>query len=311
MDLNLFSIKVFLKVAETMSFTRAANELLLSQPAVSLQVQKIEQLFQAPFFIRHNTGQITLTAAGKTFRKHAEEMMRLRQTILQDMEKHSPGLQREVRIGACCIAGEQLLPLGLAAFREAYPDAQLMLSITKCDEVFRGLLAGNLHIGVTGLQPRSRFSRDLNKKKLMNVPLVFFEAGQTTPATGTIDLKRLRDQRLILREKGSGCRIAFERFLVENQLKLREFKVVSESESNDAIKNLVKDGYGISMLPEFMVRNEIAKGVFSAIRLQEGQPTMSFFLTYRKQDNPPKMQEHLIDFISDYPIADDPPSFGE
>lgn len=298
MDLSLFSMKVFLKVAEIESFTKAADALLLSQPAVSLQIQKIEQLFQTPLFIRAHSGRIRLTNAGETLRRHAEALMRYQQALVQDMEKYSAGHLGELHIGACCIAGEQLLPIGLSAFRESYPQARLALSITKCEEVFSALLAGGMDIGVTGLAPKRRFSRDLHQKRLMKVPLVLFEAGKTEPPTGTIDLKQLRTHRLILREKGSGCRVEFEQFLAGKKHKIQEFTVVSESESNDAIKQLVKDGYGISLLPDFMVRKEIAEGIFAEILLQEGRPMMSFFLTYRKQDNPSKMLQDLIAFLS-------------
>lgn len=304
MDLSLFSMKVFLKVAEVESFTKAADALLLSQPAVSLQIQKIEQLFQTPLFIRVNSGRIRLTEAGEKLQEHAEALMRLQQTLLQDMEKYSSGHLGELHIGASCIAGEHLLPIGLSAFREAYPLARLTLSITKCEHVFSGLLAGAMDIGVTGLAPKRRFSRDLHQQRLMKAPLVLFESGKTEPSTGTIDLKQLRTHRLILREKGSGCRMEFERFLAKNKHKLQEFTVVSESESNDAIKQLVKDGYGISMLPDFMVRKEIEEGIFAEILMQEGRPMMSFFLTYRKQDNPSKMLQDLIAFLSAHPMTD-------
>lgn len=298
MDLSLFSFKVFLKVAETGSFTRAANDLLLSQPAVSLQIQKIEQMFQTSFFIRTHSGSIRLTEAGKKLQQHANALLGLQQTVLQDMEKYSAGQLREMRIGACCIAGEHLLPLGLAAYRETHPEARLALSIIKCEEVFKGLLSGDLDVGVTGLAPRNRF---LRKKRLLRVPLVLFEAAGAQPPTGKVDLKRLRNSRFILREKGSGCRVEFEKFLAKHQMSLQEFTVVSESDSNEAIKKLVRDGYGISVLPEFMIRKDIDADVFSEIQLTEGHPMQSFFLTYRHQDDPPRILQELIGFISEHP----------
>jgi DNA-binding transcriptional LysR family regulator len=294
-------MKVFLKVAEVESFTKAADALFLSQPAVSLQIQKLEQLFQTSLFIRAHSDHIRLTEAGENLRQHADALMKAQQALIQDMEKYSAGHLRELRIGACCIAGEQLLPIGLSSFRESYPRAKLTVAITKCEEVFNGLLAGNFDIGVTGLEPKRRFSRDLHKQKLMEVPLVLFETSKTASPTGQISLKQLRSHRLILSEKGSGCRTEFEQFLSKNKRKLHEYEVVCESESNDAIKELVKDGYGISMLPEFMVRKEIAEGIFSEISLIEDSPVMSFFLIYRKQDNLSKMQNDLIAFLSAYP----------
>jgi DNA-binding transcriptional LysR family regulator len=297
MDLSLFSFKVFLKVAETRSFTQAANDLLLSQPAVSLQIQKIEQVFQTSLFIRAHSGRIRMTEAGKKLQQHAKELMGLQQAVLQDMEKYSAGQLRELRIGACCIAGEHLLPLGLAAFRETHPKARLALSIIKCEEVLTGLMSGDLDIGVTGLAPRNRF---LSKRRLLRAPLVLFETARTQPPTGTVDLRRLRNSRFILREKGSGCRVEFEKFLTKHKMSLQEFTVVSESDSNEAIKKLVRDGYGISLLPEFMIRKDIDAGVFAEIHLKEGCPMQSFFLSYRNQDDPPKILQELIAFISEH-----------
>ncbi len=292
MDLNLFSLRVFLKVADCKSFTGAAEALFLSQPAVSLQIQKIEQLFQTPLFIRNSSGSIRLTAAGETLQKLAKKFVTLQQETLNEMWIHSPSLQRKLKIGACCIGGEHLMPVGLAAFQESHPDTSVSLSVTKCEQIFSGLLSGDFDIGVTGLAPKNR---SLHKIKLFDAPLVIFQAGAIKPVSEkTTNLKRLLKARLILREKDSGCRVAFENFLVKNRIHLQEFSMISESDSNEAIKNLVKKGYGISILPEFMLQKEIDDGIFSEIRLQEGRPKMTFYVSYRNQNNPSEITQELI-----------------
>jgi DNA-binding transcriptional LysR family regulator len=291
MDLNLFSLRVFLTVADCKSFTTAAEALFLSQPAVSLQVQKIEQLFQTPLFIRNPSGSIQLTTAGETLQKHARKFVLLQQETLTEMGIHNPSLQQKLKIGACCISGEHLMPTGLSAFQESHPNISLSLSIIKCEHVFSGLLSGDFDIGVTGLAPRNR---SLHKKKLFRAPLVLFHAGAIKPADGKItNLKRLLKARLILREKDSGCRVEFEKFLTKHKIHLNEFSIINESDSNEAIKNLVKEGYGISILPEFMLRKDIDDGVFSEIHLQEGQPSMAFYISYRNQNNPSKIIQEL------------------
>lgn len=294
MNLSLFSLRVFLNVAERGSFTRAAEDLFLSQPAVSLQIQKIEQLFQTPLFVRNHSGYIRLTAAGETLQKHARELMRLQQAILADMTRHSPALERELRIGTCCIAGEHLVPLGLSAFRESHPECQVALSIIKCEQVFRSLLSGELDIGVTGLAPRSK---SLDKKKLTRVPLLLFGSKAAQAVDVITDLKGLRNSRLIMREKGAGCRVEFEKFLTKHNMRLKEFSVTTESDSNEAIKKLVSEGYGLSVLPEFMIRKDIRDGVFSEIQLKEGQPKQTFYVSYRNQDNPSQIKEELITLL--------------
>lgn len=292
MDLNLFSLRVFLTVADCKSFTTAAEALFLSQPAVSLQVQKIEQLFQTPLFVRNPSGYIRLTAAGETLQRHAKKFVLLQQETLAEMIKHSPSLQHNLKIGACCISGEHLMPAGLSAFQESHPNISLSLSIIKCENVFSGLLSGDFDVGVTGMAPRNR---SLHKKKLFRAPMVIFNAGAIKPADGEItNLKRLLKTRLILREKDSGCRIEFEKFLAKHKIHLNEFSMISESDSNEAIKNLVKEGYGISALPEFMIRKGLDDGSFSEIHLQEGRPAMTFYVSYRNQNNPSKIIQELI-----------------
>ncbi len=292
MDLNLFSLRVFLKVADCGSFTAAAEALFLSQPAVSLQIQKIEQLFQTPLFIRNPSGSIRLTTAGETLQKLARKFVVLQQETLNEMWIHSPSLQRKLRIGACCIGGEHLMPAGLAVFQESHPETSVLLSIIKCEQIFNGLLSGDFDIGITGLAPRNR---SLHKIKLFHAPLVIFQAGTIKSTDEKITtLKRLQKARLILREKDSGCRVSFEQFLVKNKIHLQEFSMISESDSNEAIKNLVKKGYGISILPDFMMRKEIDEGLFSEIRLQEGRPEMTFYASYRNQNNPSEIIQELI-----------------
>ena len=248
MELNLFSLRVFLTVADCKSFTAAAEALFLSQPAVSLQIQKIEQLFQTSLFIRNSSGSIRLTAAGETLQKHARKFVMLQQETVKDMWVHSPFLQNKLKIGACCIGGEHLMPVGLAAFQEAYPDTSVSLSVIKCEQIFTGLMTGDFDIGITGQAPKNR---SLQKVKLFDAPLVIFQSGAIKPPIKKItNLKQLLNARLILREKDSGCRVAFENFLIQNSIHLKESSTISESDSNQAILNLVKKGYGISILPE-------------------------------------------------------------
>ena len=293
MDLNFFSLRVFLTVAEYKSFTAAAEALFLTQPAVSLQIQRIEELFQTSLFIRNSSGSIIrLTAAGETLQKYARKFVMLQQETLNEMSIHSPLLQLQLKIGACCIGGEHLMPVGLAAFQKSHPETSVLVSITKCEQIFSGLQTGDFDIGITGQPPNQN---SLHKTKLFDTPLVIFQAGAKKLSDEKItNLNKLQKAGLILREKDSGCRVAFENFLVKNSVHLKDFSIISESDSNQAIHNLVKNGWGISVLPKFMIQKEIDDGIFSEIRLQEGRPKMTFYLSYRNKNNPSKTIQEFI-----------------
>ncbi len=161
------------------------------------------------------------------------------------------------------------MPVGLVAFQESHPDTSLSLSVTKCEQIFSGLLSGDFDIGVTGLAPKNR---SLHKIKLFDAPLVIFQAGTIKPATEKkTNLKRLLKARLILREKDSGCGVAFENFLGKNRIHLQEFSMISESDSNEAIKNLVKKATVFQSLSKILLTvQERNNPIFFTVRAPPG-----------------------------------------
>ncbi len=296
MDLNLFSLKVFLRVVETKSFSDAAASLFLTQPAVSLQIKKLESILQTDLIVRKTSGEFKTTKAGSSLVVHAKEFLRLEKQLLMEMEEFSPEPLNPINIGACCIAGEQLLPLGLQAFKEKSPHIKIMLHVTKCDDIFKGLAAGAFDLACTG---KATKNKALAQKKILKVPLVFFEAKrETVTYPRTISLQELVSIPLILREEGAGCRDELTKLLIRNGIKPKSLKIHAVSDSNDAILRLVKSGEGISFLPEFMIQRDIEKGAFGAIDLRGESPFQTFYLVFRKNGPFSRSQKELVDFIA-------------
>jgi DNA-binding transcriptional LysR family regulator len=298
MELSLFSLKVFLRVVETRSFSEAAASLFLTQPAVSLQIQKLEGIFRTELIVRKGPGEFNTTEAGSMLVKHAEEFMRLEKQLLFDMEKFSLVPLTHINIGACCIAGEQLLPLGLQAYKEKSPHIKILLHVTKCDDIFRGLAAGTFDLACTGKAPTSKA---LAKKKLLKVPLVFFEAKRKSRSYPySISLHELKRTPLILREEGAGCRAELMKILSRNGIKIKDLTIQAVSESNDAILRLVKSGEGVSILPEFMIQRDIEKGLLGKITLKETSLFQEFYLVFRKRGGLSRSQAEFVDFVVDH-----------
>jgi LysR family transcriptional regulator, transcriptional activator of the cysJI operon len=113
-----------------------------------------------------------------------------------------------------------------------------------------------------------------------------------------ITMAQLQKVPLILREKGSGSRMEFEVFLAKHGVSMNTISVFTESESNAAIKRMVRDGNGISVLPDFMVKDDINNGELAEVVLAEGRPMQSFYLVHRKQDSFSTSQLHgMISFL--------------
>ena len=236
--------------------------------------------------------------AGEALYKHAGDFLRLEEHLFAEMESFSSMPLRGIRIGACCIAGEHLMPAGLGKFKERFQGVRLSFDISKCDKVFTGLLSGAYDIGITGAAPKNKV---LAKRKMLEVPLLFFESkrdGVDYPRLMT--LEELLDGPWIMREEGSGCRKVLASFLAKHHIKMKKLEIVAVSESNDAIKQLVKSGDGISFLPEFMIREEIAAGVFGEIKLAVGIPKQAFYVVHRKTPELSREQQELIRFLLDH-----------
>jgi DNA-binding transcriptional LysR family regulator len=294
MELNLFSLKVFLKIIECDGFTPAAKCLCLSQPAVTSQIQNLETYLGTSLFLRSSSGKPVLSDAGQTLREHAERIVELSNDLLFGMEKYTHKPLLDLHVGACFTAGGYLLPPLLKAFEIKGPGKRVTLSITQAEKVFEGVAAGKMDLGVTGREFRSRY---FSGEQIAQVPMVIFQTGGVVSGSSPLKLKELRSIPLITREAGAGCRVQFQEFLLKYKEKINNFKILAESESNEAIKNLVKSGHGFSVMPEFMVRRDIEKGLFSEIRLEEGQPMQTYYIFYRKGNSMSQTQREFFDFI--------------
>jgi LysR family transcriptional regulator, transcriptional activator of the cysJI operon len=294
MELNLFSLKIFLKVVECDGVSAAAKALLLSQPAVSMQIQNLENYLSTPLFLRKPSGKLVLTDAGKTLFAYSEKIVDLANDLLVSMEQHSHKALSETRLGACFVAGRYLAPLMLDAFKKKNPNTNVSIVITRAQSIFDAISIGKLDLGIVG--------RAFKKKlfvgtELLQVPLTLFTARQKGETPLRLSLKELRDIPLIAREEGAGCRHQFQDFLNQKKEKIYHFQIIAESESIEAIKNLVKSGYGFAVLPEFMIKKEIEAGFFSEIHLHEGQPMQTFYVFYRKGHRLSRTQQEFWDCI--------------
>lgn len=295
MELNMFSLKVFLTVAEKLSFSGAAETLFLTQPAVSLQVQNLESYFQTPLVIRSHSGAIKLTDAGKIVCDYADKFVVLGKELLRDVEKQTGKSLMQLRLGVCLIAGMHLIPEPLKAFKNKYHSVEVSLKVVKCEEIFQGLLSGSLDVGITGLWPKNKF---LIKKKFCELPLTIFEAGNAQKRCKRVtSIRELIGTPLIMREEGAGTRKSFQEFLNKHHVNMKDFQFITVSESNEAIKRLVMTGMGFSVLPHFIVENELKDGRLSDVRLKEGTLSQPFFVIYRKQSIISKSQQDFLEFM--------------
>jgi DNA-binding transcriptional LysR family regulator len=295
MELNLIAMRTLLEVATKGSFSKAAQALHLTQPAVSLQIQNLENFFRTTLLLRGPAGKIELTADGKILCEYAGKLVELQQDLFTKMEHSMGDSFQRMRLGACVIAGEHLFPPVIKSFTLRYPDIRLAMSILKCQRIFEGLISAVYDVGITGTPPQSKL---LVAKEIFQVPVEIFEAWSGSTVPREISLRELAAKPLIIREEGSGIWTEFVQFLKTHDHKFKEFNTISVSESNEAIKALVKSGAGFSMFPRFMVEKEFQRGELIQIHLKEGRIKQSFYIVFRKRGTLSKPSRDFVDFIT-------------
>jgi DNA-binding transcriptional LysR family regulator len=239
---TLHQLKVFEAIAEHGSFTRAAEELFLTHPTVSQQIKQLTKAIGLPLFEQVGK-RLYLTDAGqevlKVSRDISEQFSQLEMTLA-----NLKGLkQGKLRLAATTTA-KYFVPRLLGSFRQRYPGISISLQVTNQHKLLERLAENLDDLYFTG-QPPSNL--DIKPRPVIENPLVVIAAyNHPLAQEKNISLQRLVEEPFIMREPGSGTRLAVERFFAENHVAINNIEM--EIGSNEAIKQAIAGGLGISVL---------------------------------------------------------------
>lgn len=262
---EVHELRVFVAAAEEENFSAAARKLHLSQPAVSFQIQSLEQRLNVQLFQRDGR-RITLTEAGRELLPLAREMINLATRIEETMCAEQGVVKGHVVIGCSTSPGKYVLPHLIGAFRQKHPNAHFSVQILTRQEVEEQLLAKQLHIGVLGLPAKS--------KDLECFPFFIDELILIAPVhhpwalRGSITLKELPQADWILREGSAATRQTVTTVLNTHGLRVDNLRVVMELGSVEAIEAAVEAGHGVSFVSRVAVRRGLELGKIRAIRVK-------------------------------------------
>jgi LysR family transcriptional regulator, low CO2-responsive transcriptional regulator len=242
MNVSLRQLRVFEAVARLSSYTRAAEELHLTQPAVSMQVRQLEDEVGLRLFEKLGR-QISLTEAGREIYHYSRSIDR----ALQEMEDVVESLKGVSR-GNLCVAVASTVnyfaPRLLAAFHQRFPGIGLSLDVTNRERLVQQLQANSVDLVLMGQPPKGVV--EVESEAFMDNPLVVVAPpGHPLARAGRVDLKRLADEVFVMREPGSGTRQAMECFFAEHGIAVLEGMQMTR---NEAIKQAVMAGLGLSVV---------------------------------------------------------------
>ena len=259
-------LQIFSVAATHLSFARAAEKLHLTHAAISLQIKQLEDVFGATLFDRIGK-RVFLTEAGEILLDHARQILQ----SLKDADESLMAL-KGLKGGRVAVAvtstAEYFAPGLLAEFRKVQADVGVRLLVDNREEVSRLLTANEVDLAIMGRPPADM---DAEAVSFAPHPLVIV-AGAGHPLAGRkrLKLEELAADTLIVRESGSGTRLAMEEFFSEHAVKPR---IAMEMGSNEAIKQAVVAGLGISFISQHTLGLELSSGRLTILKV-EGTPVM-------------------------------------
>jgi DNA-binding transcriptional LysR family regulator len=300
MNITLRQLRVFSAVARHLSFTRAAEELCLTQPAVSMQVKQLENQLDVPLF-EHLGKKIFLTEMGK-------EVYHYSRAILQQIDELQGVLNSLKGLGkgrlkiSVASTANYFIPVLLAGFCQRYPGVTVSLDVTNRETLLTQLAENEVDLVVMGQPPEDM---DLGYEAFLENPLVIVAPPEHPLAKEKkIPLKRLEQEVFLVREPGSGTRIAMERFFAQHDVRITTGMEVG---SNEAIKQSVQAGLGLGLLSRDTVEMELALGRLVILHVAEF-PIMRYWYVVHRHG---KRLSVVAQAFKDYLIKESPSLLGK
>ncbi len=265
-DATVRQLQILVAVAKHRSLTRAAEELRLTQPAVSMQVKALEQLAGLPLVERIGR-QVALTEAGGEMVRYAQQALR----SLQDAEDAMAAL-RGLQGGRVSIAvvstAKYFAPKLLALFSRMHPEIELKLAVNNRDTVVQMLVENEVDVAIMGMPPHHL---ETTAFRFAKHPLVIIAAPDHPLASRRhVPVKALEAESFLVREPGSGTRAALERFFAAHRIHPAS---TTEISSNETIKQAVMAGMGLAFMSQHAVGLELSVGQIVLLPV-EGIPVL-------------------------------------
>lgn len=292
MNVTLRQLRTFEAVARHLSFTRAAEDLHLTQPAVSMQIKQLEGATGLPLFEQVGK-RIFLTEAG-------HEMERYSRSILSTLKEAElvfdelRGLKHGHLNIAVASTANYFVPQLLAEFCRRFPGVQVSLGVTNREGLLEALDDNTTDLVIMG-KPPERI--EVESEVFMENPLVAI-APPSHPLAGekAIPLSRLQEETFLIREKGSGTRSATERFFIDHGLSLSSTMEMSSSES---IKQGVQAGLGLGLLSMHTLEMELALKRLTVLDVQELPIIRNWYVMHRSGKRLSAVAQSFHAFVKD------------
>lgn len=291
--MDLRHLLTFRTVVDKGSFSQAADELGVSQPAVSFQIRSLEQRLGHRLLDRSGR-RVALTDAGRVVDGYARRMLALEDDLEREMAEAADRVAGRLLLGSSTGPGELLLPHLLGAFKREHPDVGVSLVVQDTHTVCERVLDDELELGVVGA---ARPHRGLVFEPFVRDELVVIAPpGHPLAERTRITLAELAAQPMILQQRGSGVRSVLEAALRAQGVRVRDLDVPMELGLQQSVKAAVLDGLGITVISRLAVERDVAEGRLAALEVDGAVLARDFSLVRHAGRTPSRVSVGFVDF---------------
>lgn len=259
-----FRLRVFRAVAHQLNFSRAAQELLLTQPAVTQQIKSLEEECGVPLFDRQG-GRISLSPGGQALLPYAEKLKTLSDEALAAVAAAAGENAGSLAIGASRTIGQYILPNVIAVFVRENPRVRVTARSGNTDEMLAELVAHRIQLA---LIEGPSLRKDVRCEPFMEDHMVLVVPASHEWADQDISIEMLKGAPLLMREFGSGSRRVIEDALAAGGLSKKDLQIPMELDSTEGLLNAVEAGLGVTFVSRWAVRNQLRLGTLRLARVR-------------------------------------------
>ncbi len=291
-----FRLQVFKKVAEKLSFTKAAKELYITQPAVSKHIEALERKLNIQLFLRKGN-RISLTEAGNILLKYVYKIEKLYNQLDFELSSTKHNYQGKLRIGTSSTITQYVLPELMANFKASFKDMDISVMNGNTLQIEIALNNNKIDLGI--IEGQSKNS-DFHYQKFLDDEIVLV-AANNHPITkaGEISLSDLQTQPIILREEGSGTLEVISHHLKTRNMNFSNFIVEMQFGSTEGIKNYILHSKRLAFLSIQSITNELKRNELNIIDIVDFDIIRSFNFIYPEGNQNP-MVDFFIRYASNY-----------
>lgn len=300
LKINLKQLEAYVATAEFSSFTKASEELFLTQSTVSSHISALENTLGVRLIQRSARQRVTLTKEGEQVYREAKEILE-RCQALQDLKNQSQ--EDKLVIGASSVPGQCLLPEIMGDFLEVSPDFHYVQLRGDSAKIHQYLAQGKANLGFVGIatNPREYHYHPVAEDRLVLIT-ANKEPYQTLHRSGTSGLDLLT-MPMILREENSGTRQEMERYLLRNQISPENLNVIAQIDNPEAIRSSVSRGLGVSIMSVLAAREYLLSERLLSFELGDQGAFRKIYLCWRKDALLTPTEQKFLDFVQQRPLV--------